>query len=75
MGLNRQIYRGQAIPMARIFRKIVKKIAPILSKGLTNALQGEIGAKNDLCSFWLGMRDIAFASQKLPFLRHSETEK
>ena len=43
--------------MARIFRKIVKKIAPILSKGLTNALRGEIGAKNDLYSVWLGMRD------------------
>ncbi len=37
--------------------KSSKKLAPILSKGLTNALQGEIGAKNDLYSVWLDRQD------------------
>ena len=46
------------MPMARIFRKIVKKLAPILSRGHTNALQGEIGAKNDSYSSWLGLQDV-----------------
>ena len=29
-----------------------------MSKGLTNALQGEIGAKNDLYSVWLDLQNI-----------------
>ncbi len=40
--------------MARFFRKIVKKLAPILSKEPNHALQGEIGAKNDLYGFMAG---------------------
>ena len=44
-------------PWLEFLEKSSKKLAPILSKGLTNALQGEIGAKNDLYSVWLGMRD------------------
>ena len=44
-------------PWLEFLEKSSKKLAPILSKGLTNVLQGEIGAKNDLYSVWLGMRD------------------
>ena len=44
-------------PWLEFLEKSSKKLAPILSKGLTNALQGEIGAKNDLYSVWLGRQD------------------
>ena len=44
-------------PWLEFLEKSSKKLAPILSKGLTNALQGEIGAKNDLYSVWLDRQD------------------
>ena len=40
--------------MARIYRKIVKKIAPELRKVLNSTLQGEKGQKSDLYTFWWG---------------------
>ena len=44
-GINRQIYRGRTVSMARFFGKIVKKLAPELCKVLNSTLQGKKGQK------------------------------
>ena len=44
-------------PWLEFLEKTSKKLAPILSRELINALQGEIGAKNVLYSVWLGRQD------------------
>ena len=54
-GLTAKFIEVKPYPWLEFLEKSSKKLAQILSKGLTNTLQ--IGAKNDLYSVWLGRQD------------------